>query len=653
MARVLVVDDDPTVREVVVSYLRARRHEVVEAADGETALRRCATTPADLVVLDLMLPGIDGLEVCRGCAATSDVPVIMLTALGAETDRVVGPRAGRRRLRDQAVQPARAGAARRVGAAPRRRADQARAGRLERRRPRGRPGPHEATSRPGAGADGREFDLLRFLVAHPGTAFSREDLLQQVWGWSFGDQSTVTVHVRRLREKVERDSTVPERLVTVWGVGYRWEADRASDADDRGARSCAITAARCRSAGVGLLGLAVAWLSGSRSFRWQVGRSSPDRRAGRGRPASSAPPGRCSSPTTTSRWCSGSSSWPASSRWRSRRRRRRARRAGRGRCARTPGGSATGAYDAGSTRTPRSCRTICDELALTAQRLAGVAGARGSGSRSRAASWSRGCPTTCARRSPALRAMTEALEDGLADDPARYHRQIRAEVDRMVRMVDDLFELSRIHAGVLPLEPRSRSRSATSSARRSPAPTRWPVRAAYGSAATWTRVSSSPPTPASCRGWCQPAASTRSGTHRRTVSSRCRGGRVGDSDRAERDRRVRGLAERGHGPRLRRGLAGQLGPYADPRARRRPRRRAGAGHRARGSSRRTGVRWRSPTRTRGAGSWSPCPPDLSPRAPRPGEGDQRPPDEHDGHLGQRRTRATGRGSRGPCRRACR
>jgi DNA-binding response OmpR family regulator len=74
----------------------------------------------------------------------------------------------------------------------------------------------------------REFDLLRFLLAHPGTAFSRDDLLQQVWGWSIGDRSTVTVHVRRLREKIERDPTRPERLLTVWGVGYRWEAQEMS-----------------------------------------------------------------------------------------------------------------------------------------------------------------------------------------------------------------------------------------------------------------------------------------------------------------------------------------------------------------------------------------------------------------------------------------
>ena len=90
VAKVLVVDDDPTVREVVVSYLKAAQHEVVEAEDGESVAAIVRDTPVDLVVLDLMLPGIDGLEVCRRLRATSDVPVIMLTALGSETDRVVG-----------------------------------------------------------------------------------------------------------------------------------------------------------------------------------------------------------------------------------------------------------------------------------------------------------------------------------------------------------------------------------------------------------------------------------------------------------------------------------------------------------------------------------------------------------------------------------
>jgi DNA-binding response OmpR family regulator len=225
MARVLVVDDDHTVREVVVSYLRASKYDVVEAADGETALKEMRTQPADLVVLDLMLPGIDGLEVCQRLRQTSDVPVIMLTALGSETDRVVGLERG---ADDYVTKPF----------SPRElvlRVDSVlrRAG--ERAAPTGGTvadgdlivdsGKHQAT-RDGAplALTGREFDLLRFLLENPGQAFSREELLQRVWGWSFGDQSTVTVHVRRLREKVETDPTRPTRLVTVWGVGYRWEA---------------------------------------------------------------------------------------------------------------------------------------------------------------------------------------------------------------------------------------------------------------------------------------------------------------------------------------------------------------------------------------------------------------------------------------------
>ena len=226
MARVLVVDDDPTVREVVVSYLRASGHHVDETGDGESVAALMRDNPADLVVLDLMLPGIDGLEVCRRLRASSDVPVIMLTALGTRDRPGRRARAGRRRLRDQAVQPARAGAAGRVGAAPGRRAHASprRAG----SRTATWSSTWAATRRPCGdrvlALTSREYDLLQFLVSHPGTAFSREELLQQVWGWSFGDQSTVTVHVRRLREKVEVDPTMPERLVTVWGVGYRWEA---------------------------------------------------------------------------------------------------------------------------------------------------------------------------------------------------------------------------------------------------------------------------------------------------------------------------------------------------------------------------------------------------------------------------------------------
>jgi DNA-binding response OmpR family regulator len=224
VARVLVVDDDPTVREVVVSYLRAAQHEVDEAADGESVAGLMRERPADLVVLDLMLPGIDGLEVCRRLRQVSDVPVIMLTALGSETDRVVGLEQGADDYVTKPFSPREL--VLRVESVLRRAGERTTTeqGRLEDGDLVVDLARHEVT------LDGRvlsltarEYDLLKFLLAHPGTAYSREELLQQVWGWSFGDQSTVTVHVRRLREKVERDPTMPERLVTVWGVGYRWE----------------------------------------------------------------------------------------------------------------------------------------------------------------------------------------------------------------------------------------------------------------------------------------------------------------------------------------------------------------------------------------------------------------------------------------------
>jgi DNA-binding response OmpR family regulator len=225
MARVLVVDDDVTVREVVVSYLKAGGHDVSEAADGDEALRSMRSDPADLVVLDLMMPGIDGLEVCRRLRTTSDVPIIMLTALGAEVDRVVGLESGADDYVTKPFSPREL--VLRVDALLRRVGEKAKpaTGTVADGDLVVDSGRHEVTlSGRVVALTSREFDLLLFLVTNPGTAYSREELLQQVWGWSFGDHSTVTVHVRRLREKVERDPKRPTRLVTVWGVGYRWEA---------------------------------------------------------------------------------------------------------------------------------------------------------------------------------------------------------------------------------------------------------------------------------------------------------------------------------------------------------------------------------------------------------------------------------------------
>ena len=225
MARILVVDDDHTVREVVVSYLRAGGHTVDEAADGERALRSMRERPADLVVLDLMLPGIDGLEVCRRLREQGDVPVIMLTALGDETDRVVGLQQGADDYVTKPFSPRELvlrvdSVLRRAGERATVKLETVRDGDLVVDAAR-----HVATlGERTLALTAREFDLLGFLVARPGLVFSRDQLLSEVWGWSFGDQSTVTVHVRRLREKVEQDPTRPVRLVTVWGVGYRWDA---------------------------------------------------------------------------------------------------------------------------------------------------------------------------------------------------------------------------------------------------------------------------------------------------------------------------------------------------------------------------------------------------------------------------------------------
>jgi DNA-binding response OmpR family regulator len=225
MALILVVDDDVTVREVVVSYLRADGHVVAEAADGADALNQMRERPADLVVLDLMMPGINGLDVCARLRAVGDVPIIMLTALGSEADRVVGLESGADDYVTKPFSPRelvlRVNALlRRVGERSVPEQGQVVDGDLV-----VDSGRHEASLGDAVlNLTSREFDLLRFLVTNPGTAYSRDELLQQVWGWSFGDQSTVTVHVRRLREKVEKDPTNPSRLVTVWGVGYRWEA---------------------------------------------------------------------------------------------------------------------------------------------------------------------------------------------------------------------------------------------------------------------------------------------------------------------------------------------------------------------------------------------------------------------------------------------
>jgi DNA-binding response OmpR family regulator len=231
--RILVVDDDATVAEVVERYLRRDGYEVEIVADGRTALDRALADPPDLVVLDLMLPGMDGLDVCRRLRALAPVPVIMLTARGDESDRVVGLELG---ADDYVAKPF----------SPRELVARVRAVLRRAGGPLGvPPGPavrvdadlrvditaREATIGGRAvGLTAREFELLAFLMRHPRQAFRREELMAHVWGTRYGDTSTITVHVRRLREKVEPDPANPTRIATVWGVGYRWEGVQPAEA---------------------------------------------------------------------------------------------------------------------------------------------------------------------------------------------------------------------------------------------------------------------------------------------------------------------------------------------------------------------------------------------------------------------------------------
>ena len=229
VTRVLIVDDDPTVAEVIVGYLDRAGMTVASATDGLGAVTTALEWQPDLVVLDLMLPGIDGLEVCRRLRAhRGDLPIIMLTARGAEEDRVLGLEVGADDYVTKPFSPRelvlRVQSVLRRAQAGSDSTDSTLPPLLDDGDIRVDTVGHRATY---AGDElpltAREFDLLAFLMAHPGQAFSRDELMRDVWEWEYGDKSTVTVHVRRLREKIETDPSQPIRLVTVWGVGYRWD----------------------------------------------------------------------------------------------------------------------------------------------------------------------------------------------------------------------------------------------------------------------------------------------------------------------------------------------------------------------------------------------------------------------------------------------
>jgi DNA-binding response OmpR family regulator len=225
MATVLVVDDEPIVREVVVKYLEREGHTTLEAGDGDEARALLERGEPDLVVLDVMLPGTDGLELCRWIRSRSELPVILLTARGEEADRIVGLELGADDYVTKPFSPRELAA--RVRTVLRRAAS-----------------PAETSAR--LSFDGlvldagtrevlregeelkltaKEFDLLWFLASNPRKVFSRDQLMSRVWGYEAAlDTGTVTVHMRRLREKIEESPSHPRFLQTVWGVGYRFVA---------------------------------------------------------------------------------------------------------------------------------------------------------------------------------------------------------------------------------------------------------------------------------------------------------------------------------------------------------------------------------------------------------------------------------------------
>jgi DNA-binding response OmpR family regulator len=224
LTRVLVVDDEPMVREILQRYLELEGFEVAVAEDGEAAMASFSQSRPDLVVLDLMLPRIDGLEVLRRMRVDASTPVIMLTARGEETDRVVGLELGADDYVTKPFSPREVIA--RVRAVLRRTDPNATTGAMltfgDLQIDRGR-----RTVLAG-GRDvhltRKEFDLLEHLATLPGMTFTRQALLEAVWDFAWdGDTATVTVHIRRLREKIEVDPSDPRHLVTVWGVGYRFE----------------------------------------------------------------------------------------------------------------------------------------------------------------------------------------------------------------------------------------------------------------------------------------------------------------------------------------------------------------------------------------------------------------------------------------------
>jgi DNA-binding response OmpR family regulator len=224
MTTVLIVDDEPIVRDVVVRYLQRDGFDTLEAADGDAARSIIESGAPDLVVLDVMLPGTDGLALCRWIRTDSALPVIMLTARGEAADRIVGLELGADDYVTKPFSPRELAirvrnVLKRAEAPPKTAAKTITFDELT------IDGTAREVTLSGAPVrlTGKEFDLLFFLASNPREVFSRKQLMDRVWGYEAAlDTGTVTVHIRRLRSKIELDPSAPRRLETLWGVGYRF-----------------------------------------------------------------------------------------------------------------------------------------------------------------------------------------------------------------------------------------------------------------------------------------------------------------------------------------------------------------------------------------------------------------------------------------------
>ena len=235
-ATILIVEDETTIREVLRRYLEREGFRVLEARDGYEALDRISTTKPDLILLDLMLPGVDGLTITRNLRQSPEndrqnIPIIMLTAKGETSDRIRGLDIG---ADDYIPKPFSPGeVVSRVNAVLRRSGRRVvETGQIIKLSALTiDTGAHEVTlNQKPVVLSAKEFDLLLFFAQNPRQVFSRTQLLDNVWGFDyFGDPSTVTVHIRRLREKIEGDPSQPTFIETVWGVGYRFNAEAVTE----------------------------------------------------------------------------------------------------------------------------------------------------------------------------------------------------------------------------------------------------------------------------------------------------------------------------------------------------------------------------------------------------------------------------------------